>query len=57
MESQGRGEEPRFFEELEGEPDADFQSMADRLVTVIENERDAAADREEALTRMLEDAE
>lgn len=45
-----------FFEELEGNPDANFRSMADRLVTVLENERDAAADRQEMLTHMLDGA-
>ena len=44
-----------FFEELEDDPDADFRSMADRLVTVVENERDGAAARAETLSRVLDD--
>lgn len=43
-----------FFEELENDPDADFQSMADRLVTVLESEREKAALREETLTQILD---
>lgn len=45
-----------FFEELEGDPTADFRSMADRLFLVLESERDRAADRSEALTQMLDGA-
>lgn len=43
-----------FFEELEGDPDADFQAMAGRIVDAIEGEREAAAERAEALDRALE---
>ena len=43
-----------FFEELEGDPDADFRSMADRLVDALRAERDGAADRADRLTGMME---
>lgn len=43
-----------FFEELEGDPNADFQSMADRLVTSLEKEREKATLREESLGRILD---
>lgn len=44
-----------FFEELEDDPEADFRSMAKRLVTVLENERDAVVERAETLDEMLEE--
>lgn len=44
-----------FFEELEGDPDADFRSMADRLVGVLRSERDRAAEREARLATFLDD--
>jgi ADP-ribosylglycohydrolase len=42
-----------FFEELEGDPDADFRSMARRLVETLEAERDRTVRRGETLTRYL----
>jgi ADP-ribosylglycohydrolase len=42
-----------FFEELEDDPDADFRSMAERLVGVLERERERAAARDEQLARLL----
>jgi ADP-ribosylglycohydrolase len=44
-----------FFEELEDDPDADFRSIAERLVTVLENERREATDRAETLGDMLDE--
>ena len=43
-----------FFEELEGDPDADFRSMAERLVGVLEKERETAARRSERLSELLD---
>lgn len=43
-----------FFEELEGDPDADFRSMARRLVEALEAERDRTVRRGETLTRFLD---
>lgn len=44
-----------FFEELENDPDADFQSMADRLVSVLQSEREQAAKREKSLSQIIHD--
>lgn len=46
-----------FFAELEGDPDADFRSMAERLVGALENERDRAEARTETLERVLGESE
>ncbi|MFC6613597.1 ADP-ribosylglycohydrolase family protein [Halopenitus salinus] len=43
-----------FFAELEDDPDADFRSMADRLVGVLERERDRAEERARMLSEVLE---
>lgn len=43
-----------FFEELEGDPNADFHSMAERLITVLENERQRSTARTERLNRVLD---
>lgn len=43
-----------FFDELEGDRDADFQQMADRLVEALEQERREAAERHDTLSRILE---
>lgn len=43
-----------FFEELEGDPNTDFHSMADRLVDVLENECQRTATRNERLTHILD---
>lgn len=44
-----------FFEELEGDPDANFEHMADRLVDALESERRKAEDRRERLATLLDD--
>lgn len=44
-----------LFEELSGEPEANFRAMADRLVDVLKNERVRAGEREEQLGRLLGD--
>lgn len=44
-----------FFEELEGDPDADFRYMADRIIDVLEAERETAARRRDELAELLED--
>lgn len=46
-----------FFVELEGDPDADFRSMAERLVTAIRAERNKAADRAERLAEILAESD
>jgi ADP-ribosylglycohydrolase len=46
-----------FFEELEDDPDADFQWMADRLVTALECEFDEAAERRNTLASILGEGE
>jgi ADP-ribosylglycohydrolase len=42
-----------FFTELEGDPDANFRSMAERLVAVLDSERTRARRRAEALDALL----
>jgi ADP-ribosylglycohydrolase len=42
-----------FFEELEGDPSANFFSMAQRLVNALRAERQAAQDRARVLERLL----
>lgn len=42
-----------FFEELEGDPDANFESMAHRLVTALENERRRSQQRTDDLEAIL----
>ena len=42
-----------FFEELEGDPKANFHSMARRLVAVLEREKRAAQERANLLGRIL----
>lgn len=44
-----------FFKEVEGDPDADFHSMADRLVDSLEFERNKAKERHNTLTQILDD--
>lgn len=44
-----------FFEELEGDSDANFESMANRLVEVLESERKNTRSRHDTLTRLLGD--
>lgn len=44
-----------LFEELSGDPEADFRWMAERLVGVLDNERRRAREREELLTQLLGD--
>lgn len=46
-----------FFEELEGDPDADFKNMADRLIDAIESEYRKAATRRDELEGLLERTE
>lgn len=43
-----------FFEELEDDPDANFEHMADRLVIALEHEYEKAADRHEQLATLLD---
>ena len=43
-----------LFEELSDDPSANFQAMAERLVGVLENERERAEKRERQLGRILE---
>lgn len=43
-----------FFEEVEGTPDANFESMAHRLVDALENERQRSKRRTDTLTDVLE---
>ncbi len=45
-----------FFEELEGDPEANFQHMAVRLVDVLESERERARERQERLASLLDDS-
>lgn len=45
-----------FFEEVEGDPDADFRHMAGRLVSALECERRATRDRAELLAELLDEA-
>lgn len=42
-----------FFEELEGDPNANFYGMAQRLVEVLKRERQAAQERAELLEMLL----
>ncbi|WP_101296893.1 ADP-ribosylglycohydrolase family protein [Halegenticoccus soli] len=44
-----------FFEELEGDADADFRSMARRLIEVLKHERSRARERTDLLDEMLAD--
>lgn len=44
-----------LFEELSDDPEADFRRMSERLVGVLDDERQRAREREELLTRLLED--
>jgi ADP-ribosylglycohydrolase len=46
-----------FFEELEGDPDADFEDMAERLVGALETERETAAARRDRLGQLLDATE
>jgi ADP-ribosylglycohydrolase len=43
-----------FFEELEDDPNANFRSMADRLVDALENERKKTSERSETLDQLLD---
>lgn len=45
-----------FFEELEDDPDANFEHMADRLVIALEHEYETAADRRRELATVLGEA-
>lgn len=42
-----------FFEELEGDPDANFFSMAERIVEALANEADRAGEREDELRALF----
>ena len=42
-----------FFEELEGDPDANFERMAHRLVDVVQAERDRHQNRVDALDELI----
>lgn len=44
-----------LFEELEGDPGANFRGMADGLVTALQNERRRAREREEFLALLLDE--
>jgi ADP-ribosylglycohydrolase len=46
-----------FFEELEGDPNANFESMATRLVDALEAERAETARREAVLAALLEESD
>ena len=46
-----------FFEELEGDPNADFENMAERLVGALENEYEKTVSRQNQFGRLLDGTE